>query len=184
MKAIRAFAVASAAVLALAVGSAKAELIVNGGFETGDFTGWTQSGNTGTTSVSSDPIYVASGTYGVEFGAVGSLGYITQSIPTTPGGSYTLDFDLRNDGGTPSQAQVTIDGALQMFLLNPAAFGWTHFSLDFTGALSAAVTDIEFGFQQNPAWFGLDNVSVVPEPTSLALIGVTAGLLAARRRAL
>ena len=31
--------------------SARANLVTNGGFETGDFTGWTQGGNTGFTGV-------------------------------------------------------------------------------------------------------------------------------------
>lgn len=187
MKTIRAVALASVAVLALAVGSAKAELIINGDFETGDFTGWTTSGNMSFTDVTDDPTYVESGTYGVQLGAVETLGFLSQSIPTNPGDSYTLEFDLRNDGGTPNQMQVTIGGDLQFFLLNTAAFSWTHYSLAFTGSPASDMTDIEFGFRQDPAWFGLDNVSVpstVPEPTSLALIGVTAGLLTARRRAL
>ena len=40
-----------------------ANLVVNCGFETGDFTGWTQSGNTGFTGVSTG-IYAYSGNYG------------------------------------------------------------------------------------------------------------------------
>ena len=46
--------------------------IVNGGFETGDFTGWSRSGNQGFTSVTTSPFYVRSGTYGAFLGPIGS----------------------------------------------------------------------------------------------------------------
>lgn len=43
--------------------------ITNGGFETGDFTGWTLGGNTGYTGVTGS--YAHSGNFGAYFGAGG-----------------------------------------------------------------------------------------------------------------
>ena len=54
-------------------------VIVNCGFETGDFTGWTLTGNTGFTGVTSGSPYVNSGTYGAYLGPVGSDGFLSQS---------------------------------------------------------------------------------------------------------
>src|SRR5262249_25131594 len=50
--------------------------LVNGGFETGDFTGWDLSGNTGFTGVSA--INPHSGTYAAFLGPIGSLGFLCQ----------------------------------------------------------------------------------------------------------
>jgi hypothetical protein len=44
---------AFAAIMTLAGHASAANLLVNGSFEMGDFTGWTQSGNLGFTSVTS-----------------------------------------------------------------------------------------------------------------------------------
>src|SRR5207245_628144 len=87
----------------LAVGiaqSAKANLIVNGGFETAAFDGWTQVGNTSSTFVDGDPNL---GDQAAWFGPTGSSGGILQSFATTIGATYHFDFWLKNTG-SPSEA--------------------------------------------------------------------------------
>jgi hypothetical protein len=67
------------------ISDAHAVLVTNDGLETGDFTGWTQSGNTSFTSV--DLGLGHSGSYGAKFGPAG-IGTISQNIITTPGQTY------------------------------------------------------------------------------------------------
>ncbi len=175
-----------AIMLALVLGStgARADLIVNGGFETGDFSGWTLTGNTGFTGVTGSP-YAHSGNYGAYLGPVGSLGYLSQDIATDPGCDYDLSFWLRNDGGTPNAFQALIDNGVAYAFVNRDAFDWVNISLLFTA--TGSTTNIAFGYQQNPAYFGLDDISVVmsdtcvPEPASLTLLGLGGLALAVRR---
>ena len=66
---------AFAAMMGLPGQASAANLIVNGSFETGDFTGWTLSGNTGVTGVTGsfggvDP---EDGSFQAFFGPIGSL---------------------------------------------------------------------------------------------------------------
>jgi hypothetical protein len=67
-----------------------ANLVVNGGFETGDFTGWTQSGNTDWT-FENEGSHVE-GAHGAMLGPLGSDGYLTQMIF-----GNSLSFQFRND---------------------------------------------------------------------------------------
>ena len=115
-------------------------VIVNCGFETGDFTGWTLTGNTGFTGVTSGSPYVNSGTYGAYLGPVGSDGFLSQSFlgntltfvfrqdPAYWGlddvffvdlgpcnlyaycNIYSAGFWLYNDGGTPNDFTVYFNG--------------------------------------------------------------------------
>ena len=68
---------------------AKANLITNPGFETGDFTGWTKVGL-------ADVIGTNSGIapHSGNFQARLFTGTLTQSVATTPGASYTINFFL------------------------------------------------------------------------------------------
>ena len=175
--------------LAFATPAAAQELVTNGGFENGDFSGFTQTGNTGLTGVFSSP-FVASGAFAAYFGPVGSTGGITQTLSTNAGQSYLISFDLRNlEGQTPNFYNVLFGGVSLFSATDSAAFNYTNFSTTATAV--GASTELAFNFQHNPSYFGLDNVSVtavngaVPEPATWAmmLMGFGAmGVLLRRRR--
>ena len=83
--------------------SVPGNLIVNCGFETGDFTGWTQSGNTGFTSVTGSFGRIApnSGNFPACMGPVGSDGLLSQTFGTQAGATYQISFYEANLGGSP-----------------------------------------------------------------------------------
>src|SRR5947207_636214 len=81
--------ITAVAVLALGVGAARADF-VNPGFETGTFSGWTLTGNTGFSGITNDPAVVHSGNFAAVFGAVGSLTFLSQTVSDTAGLTYTV----------------------------------------------------------------------------------------------
>jgi flagellin len=136
------------------------ERIVNGGFETGDFTGWMQSGNPEFTGVF--PGNAHSGSYAAFLGPEGGEGFLSQFFPTIPGTSYTLDYWLRHDGGPYSSFRALIDQVPipDSVLNSPPAFAYTEFRFAFTAR--TAQTWLMFGFRDDPSFFWLDDVSVRP----------------------
>lgn len=155
--------------------------IVNGGFETGDFTGWTQSGNTISSGVKGEfeGVMPAEGNFQAFFGPRNSPGFLSQGVATSVGELYNLSFSLANLGGTPSTFEVFANGVLLDSLINPNAFGYTSFSYDVIA--TSPSTTITFGFQHDPHFFLLDDVSFnqgdvtgVPEPTTMGIFGIGA----------
>jgi hypothetical protein len=174
------------AAMVFATPAAAQNLVNNGGFETGDFSGFTQFGNTGFTGVTSGA--ASQGSFGAEFGPVGSTGGISQNLTTIAGESYLISFDLRNNGGTPNLFEVLF-GSSQLFTATDSApFSFTNFST--TAVATGSTTALSFSFRQDPDYFNLDNISVtrvapgVPEPGTWAmmLIGFGAVGSAMRRR--
>jgi hypothetical protein len=173
-----AFAVMSSPAWANDICQVPGNLVQNCGFETGDFTGWTQSGNTGFTSVST--FYAFSGNYGAQLGPVGSDGFLTQLVGDNST-TYFASFELYNDGGAPNDFTVYWNGVdVGPDLVDASNFSYTLFSGILAGNSGAGSNEITFAFRQDPSYWGLDsvvvrNTSTVPEPASLMLLG--AGLL-------
>jgi len=154
--------------LTLYIPSSISGQIQNGAFESGTFTDWIQSGYLDSTFVVSDPqyVYVHSGTYGAQLGPYGALGFISQTLSTTPGAPYVLSFWLDSpDGYTPNEFLVSWNGDTLFDQTNLLDIGWTNllFSVTATGATAI----VQFGFQDNPSFLGLDDISLAPPVVSV-----------------
>jgi hypothetical protein len=174
---------------------ARANLVTNGDFETGDFTGWTaasffiaRSSTFGSFPAGGSSI--ASTINGVDDGAA----TLIQSLATQPGGLYTLTFDYNSGGNSRSfpapyaELKIYWDGALVADLVDGAQ-QWNTSTLPNLGASSTSTT-LEFAAYQNPGQDGLDNIDVelaaaTPLPAALPLFASGLGglgLLGWRRK--
>jgi len=132
-------------------------LVMNCGFETGDFTGWTRSGDPGFTSV--DPGSAHTGNFGLDTGPVGDLGFIAQQLPTgDQGAMHHISFWLLNLGGTPNRFQVSWEGNIIYDVSDLPAFEYRR--LDFDVFACGDRSELKFGFLQAPAFFHFDDVVV------------------------
>ena len=174
--------------------------VVNGDFETGDFTGWV---NTGTGVVNST--FPHTGLYAALFN--GTSDVLSQDVATNPGDTYSLSFWLMNQGplGLPpnSTFEVDWDHGTVFTLSSNADMVYTEYVIHNLTA-SAATTNVSFMFGQIPVDTGLcsgfqpgtwafDDVTLyqgngdppdaAPEPASLGLaVAAAAGLLALNLR--
>lgn len=148
-------------------------LVLNGGFETGDFSYWLLTGDSLYTNFVDDGTLITdespySGTYYATLGQVGlPLGTLTQNIPTFPGQSYLLSFWFTNpdlgNGTTPNQFTVSWNG-ITLFpqTTMPSMSNWTNFQYVVVATGTSSL--LQFGFQNDNSIFGLDDVSLTSVP--------------------
>jgi hypothetical protein len=150
-------------------------IVNNGGFETGDFTGWTLNGDgvigktiydgvASSSTFAGATGYLHSGTYGAILGESPMVGYLNQTLTTAPGQSYLVSLWFANPtntaGASPSQFLVQWNGTTIYNQTNLPFSGWTN--LLFTVTAASASTVLQFGFEDTPYYLALDDISVTP----------------------
>jgi hypothetical protein len=169
--------------LALATAPAQAmEYLSNGGFETGDFAGWTQGGNFQFTNVvsglSPNGEYSGpqNGTYYTYAGPGDSPATLSQTFVDTPGEKLTISGWVIGNNLGPSYVNFLFNNALFLSIGDPVPDQpWTQYSFSTT---ATGNDTFSLAFRDDPAFIGLDSLSVsnsaavatTPLPSSLTMM--------------
>jgi hypothetical protein len=149
-------------------------LVTNGGFETGDFSGWTLAADS--TRVTNNKSFLHAGRCGAQLGHADTLGSLSQTLPTAPGQSYLLSLWLANPpnsgGATPNEFAVQWEGATISSAVDVPFGGWTNRQFTVTATGTNAL--LQFAFRHDPFFLALDDVSVVPIPAPAVALRVSA----------
>jgi hypothetical protein len=94
---------------------------------------------------------------------------LSQTITTTPSTTYIVSFFLSNLGGPHDTFLATFGGQTVLSLSDSAAFGYRRYTATITA--TSAQTVLAFTGEQDPAQFGLDDVSVVAEAAPAPVTG-------------
>ena len=153
-------------------------LVMNCGFETGDFTDWAVDANATGVASDFDGFLPHSGSFFAFLGDTSGTypyGTLSQTITDTSGETLQLSYWLGSDGATPNYNEVDWNGVVVpgSQVSDFPAVPYTLYQFDVLATGSDVLRFVE---QNVPAYNALDDISlvptstVVPEPASLALL--------------
>jgi hypothetical protein len=183
MKSLKIFGIVALSAVALTgTNASAADLITNGGFETGDFTGWI-------TNPLSFPEYtvtapVESGVYAAQIaGFAFGPDTLTQNVTTTAGQSYVLSFGYFQDGGIPSGLSAIWDGVTVYMQVPDTDTGGAYQDVSVT-VVGQGSDSLVFSAYNDPAYTYLDDVSLtgVPEAATWLMMLFGSGAVGAALR--
>ena len=186
MRFISTLAVSALTAWLMTAGSARAELVANGGFETGDFTGWTTQGVISNLFQVST-VFSHTGSHSVVLaGLEADDDEFYQTVPTTLGQQYALDFWVYNLGVGADGMHVEWEGntAFNVKPLDVPLESWFQYTLPLTATANGS--ELRFGGFDVPLGFYIDDIrlTAVPEPSCLGLaaLGLAGIGVVARRK--
>jgi hypothetical protein len=181
----------SVLLLASLTASAATNIVTNGDFEAAapSVPGWVTGGDIFVQRV--DPDFTPSASHGNIYSDASTTvqGLLSQTLSTTPGAHYTLEFDLYRllqiDPVADNHVTVWF-GSQQVWDQSNVNQDWTHYSVSNLIASSGA-TLLQFGIRGGDADYpALDNVSVImtaiPEPSVAVMLAGGLLLIFGRRR--
>ncbi|MEA2939787.1 MAG: hypothetical protein QOD09_316, partial [Bradyrhizobium sp.] len=130
---------------------------VNGGFESGDLTGYSASG------VSVDPLFIG-GEFGNYSARLSGTGFLEQDPTTVAGQHYIVSFYVAGDiDASSSSLQVFWDGA-QILSQTDVTPGFTKYTFDLVGDALDPTTQLFFNFSTDGTGLLVDQISITPTP--------------------
>jgi hypothetical protein len=155
---ITALGLGAAWLISIGTNAARAqELVINGGFETGNFSGWTEFGEPGYIGVNTH--WPHSGQYYGFFGPFTSAG-IRQTLAVQAGSQVRVSFWYQSEfGDTPNSILATLGSLTIANISNVTSTTYTQFTATVTVAESNPV--LSFAFYDPPDYLDMDDVSVI-----------------------
>jgi hypothetical protein len=182
----RAFLALSLVLTGLASQAARADLVANGNFASGDLTSWAATD----ASIVIDSLYTPPYNADAYDAAFSGSGTLSQDIPTIAGQEYTLSFSLLDEAGFFLDTFNVNFGGFSTTITGDTASTYQTEVFDVPASdITGTDTTLSFqGLSAVDANWNLDDVSVVPvvtavpEPTATAILAGAVVMVVSLRR--